>query len=152
MGTVSIHPGGARGLARGFTLAEALIASAVLAVIVVAVAASVSTAQKVAWESRKRMLATFAADGMLSELMTLGYYDLRDRDGQTDAIGSMETMDGVVYPKAFWALGRSVSVTDTSVTEPGSGTVVDGVDVRVAVYDEHKDLSVLTVFVAEPAE
>lgn len=149
MGVVLPHVGRVR---RGFTLAEALIASAVLAVIVIAVAASVSTSQKLAWESRKRMLATFAADGLLSELMTLDYYDIRSRDGQEEAIGSLETIDGVAYPEAYWALGRSLTVEDTTVVEGGSAIAIAGIEVRVAVFDEQRELSVLTAFVAEPVE
>ena len=136
----------------GFTLAEALIASSVLAVIVIAVAASISTAQKVAWESRKRMLATFAADGLLSELMTLDYYTIRKHNGEHEDLGTMQTLDGVTYPKTFWALGREVTVTDTSLIEGGTGLEISGIEVRVAVFDEDRDLSVLTSFVPEPAE
>ncbi len=127
------------------------MASSVLLVIVLAVAASVSSAQKVAWESRKRMLATFAADGMLAELMTLDYFDIRDHDGDEEDIGEMETIDGEDYPDTFWALGRDITVTDTTVTDVDTGIIVAGIDVRVAVFDQTKDLSILTAFVAEPA-
>ncbi|MEM1424830.1 MAG: hypothetical protein AAGH64_12620, partial [Planctomycetota bacterium] len=140
-------PGRARG---GFTLAEAAMASAVLGLIMVAVATSIGTAQQMAFESQKRLLASIAADDLLSEISTLAYDDLPALDGGRDDVGAMRTHDGAPYPDEFWALGRRVEVVSETVEDGASGAIVEGVIVTVSCFDEWTDLASYQLFVADP--
>jgi len=135
----------------GFTLIEALVASTVLGVVVLAVLSSVSTAHTMSFEGQKRVLAAMAADDLLLELSTLAYADLLTRDEMEQAIGSMATLDGEAYPDTFWAIGRSVAVVETTVTEETLGVSVRGALVTVTAHDEHGALVTLQAFVPEPA-
>lgn len=135
----------------GFTLIEALVASTVLGVVVLAVISGVSTAHSMSFEGQKRVLAAMAADDLLLELSTLPYADLLARDETEQPIGGMTTLDGEAYPDTFWAIGRSVAVVETIVTEEALGVSVRGALVTVTAQDEHGALVTLQAFIPEPA-
>ncbi|GAB4552699.1 MAG: hypothetical protein Tsb0013_15050 [Phycisphaerales bacterium] len=135
---------------RGFTLAEAAMASVVLGLIMLAVATAIGTAQQMAFESQKRLLASIAADDLLSEVSTLHYDDLPALNGRRSAIGAMRTLDNELYPDAFWPLGRRVAVVSETVTDPGSGASIDGLMVTVACHDAFADLATYQLFVPDP--
>jgi hypothetical protein len=152
------HTAGCRGLRRfgraaapAFTLLEALIAMGVLGVVVLAVVSSVNTAHALSYEGQQRILAAMAADDLMLELMTLPYNELSERDGMTQPPGEMVTLDGQSYPKTFGAIGRSVSVTETELTEPGLHATLRGLRVVVTVFAETGVLAELETFVREPA-
>ncbi len=122
----------------------------VLAVVVLAVSAALTASQGVAFEGQKRILAAIAADDLMSELLTLEYDDLRARDGNSQPIGAMTTLDNEQYPDTFWALGRSVVVQTVSLYDETLDVSVDGVMVTVSVIDEGAVLAQAEVFVPEP--
>lgn len=125
------------------------MASAVLGLIMLAVATAVASAQQMAFESQKRLLASLAADDLLSEISTLPYDDLSALHNRTDEIGSMRTLDGDAYPGSFWALGRRVSVTETTMEDIDLGISVPGRLVSVWCFDAFADLAHYQVFVPE---
>lgn len=135
---------------RAFTLAESLMASAVLMIVVLALASALASAQKVAFEGRKHLMAAMAADDLMSELMTLSYDDLVAQDGREEAIGSIASLDGSPYPGTYWALGRRVSMKVLNKVDKGTGTSVPGVEVSVEAFDEFITIVQYTNFVAEP--
>lgn len=137
--------------AGAFTLLESLVATALIGVIVIAVISSVSTAQKLAFEGQKLILASMAADDLMLELVTLPYDELKLKNNLTQSPGSMASLDGQVYPGTFWAIGRTVSVQDETITEPALGVMIKGVRVTVTASDEFRSLATLETFVAEPA-
>ena len=126
------------------------MASAVLGLIMLAVATSIGTAQKLAFESQKRLLASIAADDLLSEVATLTYDDLPALDGRKTTVGSMATLDGEMYPETFWPLGRRVVVTPQTISVGVGGGAVDGLMVRVDCYDEWAVLASYELFVPDP--
>lgn len=125
------------------------MASAVLGLIMLAVATAIGTAQQMAFESQKRLLASIAADDMLVEISTLPYDDLAGLNGRNDPVGELETLDGEPYPGPFWPLGRRVEVSPERVTDEASGASVDGTLVRVACFDDFADLAVYELWVAD---
>lgn len=141
--------GGGRRL-RGFTLLEALVASVILGASVIAVVSAMSTAQKLAFEGQKRVLGAMAANDLLIELSTLDYSVLKAHAPINHSAGQMESLDGTDYPASFWALGRSMTVEETKVTDAKSGAVVQGVKVVVSATDEDKTLCMIEAFFAEP--
>lgn len=126
------------------------MASAVLASVVLAVAAGMGASQAVAFDGQKRMLASIAANDMMSELATVPYSELLTWNGLSQAVGSMETVDGASYPSTFWSLGRSVEVVVTTMNDGDLGAPVVGAMVTVQVVDESAVMSEVSLFVAEP--
>lgn len=140
---------GRAGGGRGFSLIESLVASAILGVVVLAVAAAMSSAQTMAFEGQKRLLAAMAADDLMVELATLSYDDVRVRGAVDEPIGAMATLDGEAYGTAFWAIGRRTTVVPEAIDD-GFGGMIPGVLVEVETYDEHAALATVQLFVAEP--
>ncbi len=142
-----------RGRSRSaFTLLEALMASTVLTIIVLAIASSITTAQQMAFEGQKRMLAAMVVDDLMTELLTLPYDDIRPYHGMREPLGAMETIDGDVYPDAYWSIGRDVSVRETIVYDEGTDTQVRGLQIEVSARDEAVVLASVEMFLPEPAE
>lgn len=135
----------------GFSLLEALMAATVLGVTVLAVISAAVSAQNISFDGQKRILGAIAADDYMVELMTLDYEALQLRHGTVQAPGAMMTVDGVAYPDSFWAIGRTVDVTEETVGEPELGVVVRGLRVVVRCVDDSAELSRLEMFVPEPA-
>lgn len=135
---------------RGFTLIEALVASTLLGIIVLAVMSAVAASQKLAFEGQKQILAAMAADDLMAELTSLAYDDLRLRDGLVQPIGELQTIDGDAYPGLYWALGRSVEVQHTTLTHQETQASVRGVRIRVRAFDDRRDVVVVEMFVPEP--
>ena len=136
---------------RGLTLLEALIASTVLSIVVLAMASAMGAAQKVSFEGQKRMLAAMAVDDMMNELMTLSYAELLTKGGTFQPVGEMETLDGLAYPESYWTIGREVEVRSVLLNEPDLGVNIAGLEVTVRAFDEGADLAEVRMFVAELA-
>ena len=134
-----------------FTLIEALVASALLGIITIAVISAVSASQTLAFEAEKQTLGALAADDMVSELVILPYDQLRLRDGLQQQVGGLQALDGTPYPNEYWALGRRVEITDHTLTHEEIGASIDGARVVVTAFDSARDLATIETFVPEPA-
>lgn len=135
-----------------FSLLEAMMSCAVLAMSVVALSAAISAGQKASFESQKAVLAAMTADDLLSEISALEYEGLSELHGRTEAVGEMESLGGAPYPVLYWSLGRRVEVEDTKIVDEGLGVIVAGREVTVTVFDASRDVASVALFVPEPAE
>lgn len=124
-----------------------MFAVTILGVVVLAVFAAVSATQKVSFEGQKRLLAAMAADDLMIEFTTLTYNELRGKNGMTQAVGEMQSLDGTPYPNTFWAIGRNVSVTETMIK--AQDVNVRGLQIVVTTVDQSADLVRLEMFVPE---
>lgn len=136
--------------ARAFTLIEALIATGILSMSVLALSSAVAAGQKSSIEGQKMVLASMAVSDLMSELMTVSYGQIKSHDGRTETPGQMRTLDGGFYPNTYWMIGRVVSATDQTVTEPGLGVTIRGVKVVVSATDGKRTLLSAEAFVPEP--
>ncbi len=142
-----------RGLCRrGFTLLEAVIASTVLALTVLAIGAAVSASQMNALEGRKAVLGSMVCGDYMSELLTLSYAEIEARSGETLGVGAMTTLDGVSYPDSYWALGRSMTAEEELMTIAELGVTVRGLRIEVLAFDENRVVASVESFLPEPAE
>jgi hypothetical protein len=137
---------------RGYTLLEALFASTILSMVVLAVVSALSASQMQSFEGQKSILAAIAADNLLSELITLPYEDIRARDGQREDIGELVTVDGVEYPRTFWPLGREVTAEEEIRLVEDLSVEIVGLRVEVRVFDDARTLATIETFVPEPVE
>lgn len=142
---------GPRRFAGGFTLLEALFASTILSMVVLAVVGAMSASQMQSFEGQKSILASIAADNHLSELVTLPYEDLRARDGEREEVGELITVDGAGYPETFWPLGREVAVEEQVLLVEELSVEITGLNVTVTVFDDARTLAEIETFVPEPA-
>ena len=118
----------------GFSLIEALIALAILALVFTAIASAIGAGTATAGETRNRVLATLAADELLAEVMSSEGDDLLQWDGFAEAAGEGRAPDGRLEPDRR-ALARGVMVTSgTRVLEP-VGIEVRGHLVVIEVRD-----------------
>lgn len=136
----------------GFSLLEAMMSCAILAMSVVALSAAISAGQQASFESQKAVLAAMTADDLLSEVTAVDYSSLPDLNGRTEPVGEMETLAGAGYPILYWALGRRIAVEDTKIVNQGAGVIVAGRMVSVTVFDESRDVATVELFVPEEAE
>lgn len=138
--------------ARAFSLLEALVASVALAVIVLAVGSAVSAGRQQSREAEVTILATIAADDLMSELSTLPYADLSKHNGLSQSPGAMKTLTGAAYPATYAEIGRSVLVENSTVTEQTLGVIIVGKRVVVSAHDQNRILASLETFIPEPAQ
>jgi len=137
---------------RGLTLIEALIASAILLMSVLALTTALAAGQAAAIEGQKLLLGAMAVDDLLSELWAENFNDLPKYHNATEPVGGIISLDGEPYPDAFWMLGRRVEVTSRDIKSAKTGVLVRGVVVRVTVFDADRDLVSAELFIAEPGE
>jgi hypothetical protein len=145
----SINPPRRRGL--GFTLIEALCATAILAGVVVSVAAAVSAGQLNAFEAQERIAGTLAAEELLGRLVNLPYASLSTWQGHEEEVGEMVTATGGALPEAFGSVGRRVTVTTSLEAIGDLGIRVRGRTVQVTSFDStDRVLADLRVVIPEP--
>jgi len=104
-----------------------------------------------ALEGQKRVLGAMACNDLLIEAATIPYASLRTHPGLSQGVGLMQTLDGAPYPDSFWAVGRTMTVAETTITDSKSGAVIKGVKVTVSAVDEESALCSIEAFFAEPA-
>ena len=141
-----------RAARRAFTLVEALIASAVLSITVLAIGSAIGAAQKSSHEGQKAVLGAMLCGDYLSELMTLPYDDIEARSGEILVFGEVVTLDGAPYPQAYWPLGRALAATEEMLEIPGTGVRVRGLRIEVMAFDERRVVARAEMFLPEPAE
>jgi len=137
---------------RAFTLLEAVIASAVLAITVLAIGSSISAAQMSSFEGRKAVQGSMVASDYMAELMTLEYAEIEARSGEVTPVGELSTLDGVDYPETYWPLGRSMTAQEELMVLGDFGVSVRGLRIEVLVFDERRVVASVETFLPEPAE
>lgn len=143
-----------RGRERGLTLAEVLIATAILAVAAVAVTKAVATGHQVTYAALNTERAVALAEALMDEILAkpvtdpegqLGsgpddtelvradFDNTDDYDGYVEAMDTLADLSGTLYPDSYQRYQRSVTVTDSTITIVSMGTSVSGYQVVVEV-------------------
>lgn len=155
----------------GFTLVESMIATVVLAIIVLSVSVAVTSGQKQMHEAMHAQRAIGLAEELLESILALPYHDpdgnsspgpeadelsVSDFDNADDFHGyseqAGEVMDaaGVAYPVEYQLFSREVTAQYDSHTVPGLGAPIAGLTVAVTVRDKTGRTWSLTHFFPEP--
>ena len=143
--------------ARGFTLPEALLASAVLATVVIAVGQAVVAGQMQGYAGAHDRRAILVAEDLLERVLALPYADpdglstsgpeadeagfqtfdnSDDYDGYAEEAGAL--LDGAGQPylvEGYETFRRNVTVTYETINIPGLAAAHPGLMVRVLVED-----------------
>lgn len=159
------------GTGRGFTLPEALIATVVLSVAVLAVTEAVVSGQMQAYDAVHAQRALRVGEQLIERVLSMPYDDpggaltigpdagetnvnlfdnIDDFHGYSEAAGNLIDAAGAALPSEFAGFSRSVTITSGSVTVPGFSAAVDGLTITVTVTDAKGRTWTLTRFVAEP--
>lgn len=129
---------------------EALIASVILLMTVVATASAIHAGRQYALEGQDQVNSTLIADALMAEILAQPYADLPGFHGMEDAPGTLTTVSGTAYPATYNRVGRRVEVASASHTIPNIGEI-QGLDVTVIAYNvEGRILCTLKRFVAAP--
>jgi len=156
---------------RGFTLVEGVVASAVLAIAVVALGASLSAGHMASYEFAQGRRATRLAEELLEYVLSLPYYDpdetsapgpevgevdvrffdnIDDFHGYVEAAGCLKDMAANDYPAEYQQFTRSVTVEAGAELLSGLGDPIPGLIVRVEVRSLRGGVWEVTRFVATP--
>lgn len=156
---------------RGFTLAEVLIASGVLAFAVAAITQAIVAGQMQTYEALHNWRGLCLVEAMLDEVLRLPYNDPQggaspgpdagetnrsaydnsdDYQGYSEAAGSVADVAGAAYADKFSVFSRSVTAAYTQQTVPGMGNPIDGLQVAVTVTDDRGMTWSITRFIPEP--
>lgn len=159
--------------AQGFTLAEVLFASAILAFIVAGLTQTIVTGQTHTYNALHEERALSLAEALMEEALALPYADrggdttpgpddneptrdrfdgLDDFDGFSEDAGELADPAGVLYPELFQRFTRSVEATYDTAAIAGFGGTRNGISITVTVADPGGREWTITRFVAEPAE
>jgi len=157
---------------RAFTLLEVLCASAILSLIVAALAQAVVAGQMQSRDAMYRARATTVAKAILAEVNALPYHDpdgasepgpesdeqgrsdfdnIDDYDGFVMEPGQLTDAVGVSFPEADQDFQCRVSVGYDSLDARGLGAPQPGVRIEVTVRADERRWH-LTRFVAEPIQ
>ena len=157
---------------RGFTLAESLMATAVLALAVLAITQAIVSGQMQTYEALHDQRAVSLGEALVEEVLALPYADPEgaagagpdtgesnrsrfdnadDFEGFSESIGSVVDAAGNAYGKLFQRFGRSVAAKYGQQTVSGFADPIDGLAVTVTVTDDRGLTWTLSRFIAEPA-
>lgn len=163
----------ARRRAGGLTLAEVLLASAVLAFIVAGLTQTIVSGQSHTYNALHEERALSLAEALMDEVLALPYADLGgdttpgpddgetsrdlfdgldDFHGFSEDTGELADPAGVLYPELFQRFTRTVDASYGTTTVAGFGGSRDGLSITVTVADPGGREWSITRFVAEPAE
>ncbi len=165
-----LHP--RRTTAQGFTLAEVLLASAVLAFIVAGLTQTIVSGQAHTYNALHEERALSLAEALMEEVLALPYADrggdttpgpddnepTRDRfdgmddfDGFAESPGALADPAGVLYPALFQGFSRSVDAAYSTATAAGFGGTRNGIAVTVTVAEPGGREWTISRFIAESA-
>ncbi|MFW5652438.1 MAG: type IV pilus modification PilV family protein [Planctomycetota bacterium] len=136
---------------RAFTLIEALVASAVLLLTVLATSMALWSGQRQGAFSQDAVQGALAAAALMEEILAVEYAAMSSYDGQIEPVGELVTSTGRAYPATYYRIGRSVTV-ESMTHEFGELRVrIDGLQITVRTFDvAGTELSTLSRFVPEP--
>lgn len=158
---------------RGFTLLEALLASAILAIAALAIVQAMAAGHQQTADALVQDRAISLAEALMEEMLSLPYGDpqgeltvgpdagetgrllfdnLDDYNGFTQDADEQSSLAGAPYPIVFQAFSRSVSITNASLDIAAFGGSQPGLEIVVTVTQPSTGRSwTLTRFVPEPA-
>lgn len=156
----------------GFTLVEALAASVVLGLSVIALTQAVTAGQAQTHQALHSARAVALAEAMMEEVLSLPYRDpegavaagpdsgesarslfdnMDDYHGLSEPLAGVRDLAGVSYGSEFVRFARSVSCVYTTMSVPGLTSAGPGLSVRVTVSDDKQGNWTITRFVPQPA-
>lgn len=152
---------------RAFTLAEVLLASAVLALATAAVVNAIVVAQTQTYEALHHARANALAEALIEEILARPYDDpdaadaetlrtdfddIDDYDQLAEPAGAVADISGQTYGGAYADFARTVAVANQQQSIAAFGDPVDGKTITVTITDSRGQTWTVTRFVPQPQE
>lgn len=156
---------------RGFTLAEVLIAAAILSFVTLGIVQAVSAGQARTLDALKRSRAQALAEVLLEEILSKPYADpegaaalgpdsgeatradfdnVDDYHGYLESAGSLADHAGALYSTPYQSLSRSVSIAAVTNSVSALGGDHSGLQITVSVNEPGGRVWSVERFVPEP--
>jgi len=152
----------------GFTLAEVLAASVILALAVLSITQMIVAGQVQSHEALHHRRGQSLAEALMDEILSRAYpadtaslgagsgmprivYHMGHYHGFSEDLGEVEDAHGELYEGPFERFSRAVQMQAVSKTVSGLGDPVPGLEITITVTDDRGMTWTVSRFVPEPA-
>jgi len=136
---------------RGLALLEVMIAAGLLAFSVAAITTAIVAGQKQSAAARESIVATVAAESLLSQLSQESWETIDSWHGYTQDVGTIVDPSGTPIGGDWDSIGRRVSISETDVYIDTLEVFIVGRTITVTAFSENGiDLTSVERFITEP--
>lgn len=136
---------------KGIALLEVMIAVGLLTFAVAAITSAIVAGQQQSLEARTTIVASVAAESLLSKLSQEPWETIDSWHGYTEDVGSIVDPTGIPIGGDWNAIGRRVSIAETDVFIEPLQVYIVGRTVTVTTFaKDGRELASLQRFIPEP--
>lgn len=136
---------------KGLALLEVMIAVGLLSFAVASISTAIVAGQHQSLEARKAIIASVAAESLLSQLSQEPWETIDSWHGYTEEIGTIVDPTGIPLGGDWDAIGRRVSIAETDMYVDSLQIYVIGRTVTVTVFTKDtNELTSVNRFIPEP--
>lgn len=136
---------------RGVALLEVIIAAGLLAFSVASISSAIVAGQKQSTAARKSIVATVAAESLLSQLSLEPWETIDSWHGYIEDVGTIADPSGSPIGGDWDSIGRRVSIAETNVYIDMLEVFIVGRTITVTAFSENgDDVTSVDRFITEP--
>ena len=137
---------------QGIALLEVMIAVGLLTLAVSSITQAIVAAQQQNLEVRERIVASIAAESLLSQIGEESWENLSTWDGFREEVGTLTDPTGIALEGDWKQIGRKVTITPTEIFIDELQIFITGKTINVIAFTKHgRELVNLERFIAEPS-
>ena len=137
---------------KGIALLEVMIAVGLLTLAISSITQAIVAAQQQNLEVRERIVATIAAESLLSQIGESKWEKLDTWHGFSEEVGTLTDPTGLALEGDWNKVGRQVTITPTEIFIDELQIYITGKTINViAVTKNGRELANLERFIAEPS-
>lgn len=137
---------------QGIALLEVMIAVGLLTLAVSSITQAIVAAQQQNLEVRERIVASIAAESLLSQIGEESWENLSTWDGYREEVGTLTDPTGIALEGDWKQVGREVTITPTEIFIDELQIFITGKTINVITFTKNgRELVNLERFIAEPS-
>ena len=137
---------------QGIALLEVMIAVGLLTLAVSSITQAIVAAQQQNLEVRERIVASIAAESLLSQIGEGSWENLSTWDGFREEVGTLTDPTGIALEGDWKQVGREVTITPTEIFIDELQIFITGKTINVITFTINgRELVNLERFIAEPS-
>ncbi len=137
---------------QGIALLEVMIAVGLLTLAVSSITQAIVAAQQQNLEVRERIVASIAAESLLSQIGEESWENLSTWDGYREEVGTLTDPTGIALEGDWKQVGREVTITPTEIFIDELQIFITGKTINVIAFTKNgRELVNLERFIAEPS-
>jgi hypothetical protein len=137
---------------QGIALLEVMIAVGLLTLAVSSITQAIVAAQQQNLEVRQRIVASIAAESLLSQIGEESWENLSTWDGYREEVGTLTDPTGIALEGDWKQVGREVTITPTEIFIDELQIFITGKTINVITFTNNgRELVNLERFIAEPS-